>query len=79
MGRGRLSDAASGVDVSSAQGALLIVMSAMSASVNGKFSTKDPALSAMQAVRHPFYALEQEGWRESGAISDDSVIKLCFR
>lgn len=47
----------------------VITMSAMSASVNGKFSTKDFALTAMQAVRHPFYALEQEGWRDSKRLS----------
>lgn len=47
----------------------VISMSAMSASINGKFSTKDFALTAMQAIRHPFYALEQEGWRDAKRLA----------
>jgi DNA polymerase III delta prime subunit len=47
----------------------VIKMSAMSGSVNGAFSTKDFALSALQAVRHPFYALEQEGWHDAKRLN----------
>jgi energy-coupling factor transporter ATP-binding protein EcfA2 len=62
----------------------VVRMNAMNVGINGQFSTKDFALSQMQAIQHPFYSFEQDSWLDPKKLAlldrtSQGALRLAFR